>query len=166
VSYSQSFGVSRLSWLDRNLMCLLLWLRLLLRLRLSLLTLLSGLLLLLLLLLGLLCLSRLWGSLTLALGLHLFLMRLHCPHPQLRDVLFRSETKLGSVSCQLLSLLLCELLWGQSSFCGFGGELLLHGRHLRHLLRTGLARRRHGEGGGGCGEWEKTRVQLELRDGK
>jgi hypothetical protein len=41
------------------------------------------------------------------------------------------------------------LLGSHSSFCGLSGELLLHGSHLGHLLGTGLARRRHDEGGKG-----------------
>lgn len=71
--------------------------------------------------LGLLCLSLL---------LLLLLVGLHCSRPQLRNILLCSQAELFSVSCELLALLLSELLGRHPSFSGFGGELLLHGRHL------------------------------------
>jgi hypothetical protein len=76
--------------------------------------------------------------LTLLFGLDLLLLLvgLHCSHAQLRNILFSSQTELGSIGSQLFTLLCGELLGRHPSFSGFGGELLLHGRH---LLRAGLA---------------------------
>jgi hypothetical protein len=74
--------------------------------------------------LTLLCLSLL------LLLLLLLLVGLHCPHPELLDIFFSSQTKLRSIGSQLFTLLFSELLGCHPSFSGFSGELLLHGRHL------------------------------------
>jgi hypothetical protein len=66
----------------------------------------------------------------LGLLLLLRLVLLHCSHPQLCDILLSGQAELLGISSELFALLLGELFGRHPSFGGFGGELLLHGRHL------------------------------------
>lgn len=89
-----------------------------------------------------LLLSLWWCCLSLLLRLHLLLMRLERPHPQLRHVLLGRQSELCRICCQLFSLFLRELLGGHPSFGGLRGELLLHRRQLLGVWLTG---RGHGD---------------------